>query len=311
MEASWHLSVCICTYRRPQLLQRLLQALLVQDLPAHLWQIVVVDNDKEGSALAVLQQFQAKFGARLIALHEQRSNISLARNAAINASASPWLAMIDDDELPAPDWLSRLLACQSAYQADLVFAPVTPEYSPAIPAWIIRGGFFERRRLATGSVIGHQDARTGNVLIRRATLTAISATTVFDPAFGRTGGEDSMLFRKIAAYGAKMIWCDEAAVSEDVPPERASATWLLQRSYRTGQLYMRTELAMLHGGRRYVRALYLSARAILQAMLASLFAFCLALPKPLAAFHWCRIAASQIGKISYFFGRQQVAYGTD
>lgn len=311
MKSEVHLSVCICTFRRPLLLQRLLDALLAQDLAPQLWQIVVVDNDPLASAQAILQHYHGKLGARLISLQETRSNISLARNAAINATESTWLAFIDDDELPASDWLSQLLACQQTYQADLVFAPVIPDYSLGIPAWIIRGGFFDRRRLATGSPIGHQDARTGNVLIRRAQLRAISAEQAFDPAFGRTGGEDSMLFRRIAAQGAIMVWCDEAAVSEEVPPERAKAGWLLRRSYRTGQLFMRTELAMLHGKHRRRRAMYLSARALLQALVALLLMGGLALFKPLKAFHWCRIAASQAGKLSYFFGQQQQAYGAD
>lgn len=311
MSDQTELCVCICTFRRPQLLRRLLDALLQQDLPAELWQVAVVDNDPQNSARDLLQAYQTHFDGRLLWVHENRANISLARNAVINLTHSHWLALIDDDELPGPDWLSRLLACQRQYQADLVFAPVTPEYGAAIPSWIIRGGYFERRRLATGSRINHQDARTGNVLIRRAILKQIAATEYFDPAFGRTGGEDSMLFRRVAALGASMVWCDEAAVTEEVPLERATAKWLLQRSYRTGQLFMRTELAMLASTQRRRRALYLGTRALAQAVLAACFALALSLLQPLKAFHWCRISASQLGKLSYFFGRQQTAYGID
>ncbi len=309
MPFSPKLSVCICTFRRPQLLQRLLDALLQQDLAPELWQVVVVDNDAEASASPVLQRYQRRYGERLITLNETRSNISLARNTAINATASSWLALIDDDELPAIDWLSQLLACQQRYQADLVFAPVTPEYGPAIPNWIIRGAYFERRRLSTGSKIGHQDARTGNVLIRRAVLTQLSANQPFDPAFGRSGGEDSMLFRQLAASGATMVWCDEAAVSEEVPLQRATAKWLVSRSYRTGQLFMRTELAMQPERRRLAHATYLSVRALAQLFVATLLALGLALFQPLRAFHWCRIAASQAGKLSHVLGQQQLAYG--
>jgi hypothetical protein len=39
----------------------------------------------------------------------------------------------------------------------------------------------------------------------------------FDPAFGRTGGEDSMLFRRLDESGSRMVWCDDAPALEFVP----------------------------------------------------------------------------------------------
>jgi len=308
------LSICICTYKRPELLRRLLQAILTQTLKEVAIEVVVVDNDSSQSAAAVLAEMTAGFAGRLKALNLANSNISLARNAAIAAASGQWIVMIDDDEVPVSDWLEQLLKVQKKEQADVVFAPVLPEYSESTPAWIREGGYFDRRRMPTGTKIDHKDARSGNVLIRRSLLQTISASQKdgigpFDPAFGTTGGEDTMLFRRLDKLGAVMVWCDEAPADEFIPADRATAKWLLQRSYRTGQLFIRTELAMLNGSQRVGSALMLSARACVQFLLALLFALLLLPFKSLRSFTWLRVAASQLGKLSYFFGSASHAYG--
>ncbi|MBC3886156.1 glycosyltransferase [Undibacterium griseum] len=307
------ISICICTFRRPELLRRLLQAVFSQEGFADVLEVVVVDNDPAQSAAQVLTEFGHQYGSRLIALALQTPNISLARNAAIHAASADWISMVDDDECPGRDWLLNLFSAQQKYQADVVFAPVVPEYQNGVPGWIRRGAYFDRRRLLTGTQIRHQDARSGNVLVRKQTLSAIYAGSPdagpFDPAYGQTGGEDSMLFRQLDLAGARMIWCDEAPVSEIVPAERATATWLLNRSFRTGQLYMRTELACTPLKQRRKRAVFLSIKAIVQAVAALLFSVLLMLFAPLKAFSWLRTCVSQLGKLNHFRGRLFAAYG--
>jgi len=308
------LSICICTYKRPVLLLRLLQAIWEQ-AAEHSVEVIVVDNDPAQSASAVLAEMGQLFSSSLIAVNLANPNISLARNAAIAAAKGDWIIMIDDDEVPVPTWLQQLLAAQLAHNADVVFAPVLPEYAEATPDWIRRGAYFDRRRLPTGTRIDHRDARSGNVLIRHVLLQQLTASQQggigpFDPAYGTTGGEDTMLFRRLDAMGAVMVWCDEAPADEYIPAERATAKWLLQRSYRTGQLFIRTELAMLSGMQRLRSVIILSGRACVQFVLALLFAL-LCLPvKPLKSFTWLRIAASQLGKLSYFWGKATHAYGS-
>ncbi|MES2036905.1 MAG: glycosyltransferase family A protein [Pseudomonadota bacterium] len=308
------LSICICTYKRPDLLQRLLQAILTQTLRDVAIEVVVVDNDSNQSAATVLGEMAASFDERLKTINLANSNISLARNAAIAAASGNWIVMIDDDEVPVSDWLEQLVKVEKAEQADVVFAPVLPEFSESTPAWIRKGGYFDRRRMPTGTKIDHKDARSGNVLIRRSILQDIAASQKdgigpFDPAFGTTGGEDTMLFRRLEKLGAVMVWCDEATADEFIPADRATAKWLLQRSYRTGQLFIRTELAMLEGSKKIGSALILSARACVQFFLALLFALLLLPFKFLRSFTWLRVAASQLGKLSYFWGSASHAYG--
>lgn len=304
------ISVCICTFRRPVLLHHLLNAILYQQGDPASIQVVVVDNDPRQSAAEILAAYQERFGERLSCLSLGVANISLARNAAIGAATGDWIVLVDDDEIPGLDWLQSLMRTQHESGADVVFAPVVPAYAPEVPEWIREGGYFERRRMDSGTPVDHRDARSGNVLIRRAVLNSLNRLSgPFDPAYGTTGGEDSMLFRQLARAGARMVWCDQAPVFELIPAERARAGWLVQRSYRTGQLFMRTELAVLSGKACWLRGAYLSARALGQLVLAGVFAVVLAPVKPLRAFAWLRTASSQVGKLSYLSGRLAHAYG--
>ncbi|MCU6433261.1 glycosyltransferase [Undibacterium sp. Jales W-56] len=311
------ISICICTFRRPVLLRVLLDAIHQQEADHLTIQVVVVDNDPAQSASQVLSEARSQFGDRLTPVALAESNISLARNAAVHAALGEWIVFIDDDERPEPGWLSSLIKTQQKHTADVVFAPVLAEYADGVAEWLKQGGYFDRRRLVTGTTVTQTDARSGNVLVRRTALMRLCDASAspphngpFDAAYGKTGGEDSILFRQLEAAGARMVWCDEAPVYEWIPLERAQAKWLLQRSYRTGQLFMRTELAMQQGGARIIRAAYLASRAAMQLLVAAVLAIVLLAVKPLQSFKWLRILASQAGKLSYLFGSLSQAYGS-
>ena len=303
------ISVCICTFRRPVLLLDLLHAIGQQQLPSleDKVEIIVVDNDQAHSAFAVLSTWTSPPGFHLAFMHEPVPNIAVARNAAINKASGDWIVFIDDDETPHENWLLNLFETQRLFQADAVFGPVLPRYGEHTPQWIREGAYFDRRRFKTGTQIDEADARTSNVVVNRNRLKALEGP--FEKSFGRTGGEDSVLFRDLLAKGCLFVWCDEAIVSEDVPLDRASAKWLLRRSFRVGQTWIRAELYRLSLKAKIWRACILGARACLQ--LAVSFALAL-LWMPVSfvkGFRWLRISAMQAGKITGMTRFQYHEYG--
>jgi hypothetical protein len=76
--------------------------------------------------------------------------------------------------------------------------------------------------------------RTGNVLLKRSLF--VDGELWFDPAFGRTGGEDSDFFSRRLANGRVFVWCDEAVAHEVVPPERWKGSFHIKRHWRSGTL---------------------------------------------------------------------------
>jgi len=300
------LSVCICTYKRPAQLQTLLEAITRQERSGLRLEIVVADNDPAGSALGLLERLAKTLPIPLQSRHVTTPNIALARNATVHAARGEWIVFVDDDEEPDPGWIAALATTQRAHDADAVFGPVLPRYRPETPGWLRNGGFFDRPRHPTGTRIGVGDTRTGNVLVRRSRLLELPGP--FDEAYGRTGGSDTILFGQLLARGAVLVWCDEAAVREDVPPERATLRWLLQRSFRGGQSFVRGELQRLTGGARLARSLHLGTRALLQLLIAALLALaCLPFSRVRAA-TWLRTTAAQLGKLSSLAGHRYQEY---
>jgi glycosyltransferase involved in cell wall biosynthesis len=256
-------SVCVCTYRRPELLERLLVALEGQQTDgAFAFEVVVVDNDPDRSAESVVERRAPASPTAVRYAHEPQRNISLARNRAVAMAAGALLALIDDDELPQRDWIARLVSELTRTGADGVMAPVVPVFPAGAPQWLLRGRFLHRRRHASGTQVGAADTRTGNALLRRTLFG--SGELWFDPAFGRTGGEDSDFFTRQIAMGRRFVWCDEAAVTEDVPRDRWSASFHVRRLWRSGTL----SGEWIRQGRRPVRLVGRSA-LLLSACLAA------------------------------------------
>ncbi|MDR4472227.1 MAG: glycosyltransferase family 2 protein [Nitrospira sp.] len=231
-----HIDVCVATYKRPALLDQLLQSLINQRLDKDVAiRIVVVDNDLAETAREVASRY-AEMGITPVCYEtEPVQNIALARTRALSACTGDYVAFIDDDEVATQDWLQRLLETSRRFQADVVFGPVVPVYPQNAPEWVRRGRFFERGRMQTGKPCPH--GATNNVLISRKTIVATGLQ--FDQAYGRTGGEDTHFFYRLGQQGARMVWCDDAIVTEEVAENRMTSAWLIRRAYRGGQMYGR------------------------------------------------------------------------
>lgn len=101
MSLTPHITVCICTYKRVQLLENLLFALEVQRTDGLFsFSAVVVDNDGTESAGNMVGRAGKEVKYRIEYYVEPRQNIALARNRAVLNAEGDFIAMIDDDESP-------------------------------------------------------------------------------------------------------------------------------------------------------------------------------------------------------------------
>lgn len=229
-----HICVCVCTFRRPEYLRRLLSKLEGQCTGEALdYSIVIVDNDVSESARPVVEAFSHR--ARVTCRYhvEPNQNISLARNKAIENASGDSVAFIDDDEFPDERWLLNLTTALTRYNADGVLGPVLPVYDEQPPKWVSRGRFFERQTHPTGHVLSWENTRTGNALLKREVFSLDHEW--FDPIFG-SGGEDRDFFRRKIERGLAFVWCNEAPVFETVPSIRWKRTVLLKRALLRGKM---------------------------------------------------------------------------
>jgi len=294
-----NISLCIATYRRPMQLTALLTDVAHQvHFPD---EVVVVDNDAEGSARYVVDRWRRTrlpFPVRYEIQPVQ--NISLTRNRTVELASGDWLAFIDDDERAPRTWLLQLMVTALRLKADVVLGPVIPLVPTHAPAWIRRGRFYDWARMRTGTEIPLNRLRFGNVLLRASLLR--DSMPPFDPAYGLTGGEDGDLLARLAQNGARILWCDEAFVDEPIEPSRLRLTWLLRRSLRGGQDFARHVLAGRYGPATLPRRLILFLRSCMQMPLAAGLALvCWPFGTHYFAY-WLLKASANLGKLSILWG---------
>jgi glycosyltransferase involved in cell wall biosynthesis len=232
-EEKQHICVCVCTHKRPHLLKRTLEGIVCQEtggLFTH--SIVVVDNDRLESARPAVSDFGAVCPVRVEYCVETDQNIAKARNKALEKATGSFIAFIDDDEFPTPNWLLTMFNFCLESGADGVLGPVKPHFDEPPPKWIIRGGFCDRNEHLTGFELDWRQTRTGNVLFRRKMIEDIAAP--FRSEFG-AGGEDQDFFRRMIQRGHRFVWCNEAVVYEVVPPQRWRRAYMLGRALQRGQ----------------------------------------------------------------------------
>jgi succinoglycan biosynthesis protein ExoM len=240
-----HISICICTYKRPKMLERLLNKLINQITEnKFIYSIVIVDNDKDQSAKEIVESYKNKNLSDVKYINVMETNIALVRNTAINNAIGNYIAFIDDDEFPIDNWLVNHLNTLSEYHVDGSLGPVLPYFEVEPPKWIIKGKLCERKRFSTGTILTWKNTRTGNVLLKKEIFN--NDENLFDLSFG-LGGEDVDFFRRMINKGFKFISCDQAIVYEEVPDYRLKLTYLLKRAFLSGNIsynYLKNELTL-------------------------------------------------------------------
>jgi len=237
-------TVAIPTFRRPQGLQRLLDALAQIGTAASVT-VLVADNDAEkheGADLcAAVRGKGYRWPLRSIVVAER--GIAAVRNAlvenALSDAKTDFVAMLDDDEWPAPNWLSALLAEQAKTGTDALQGSILFAFDQKPEAWTQSFDGMTDIRHASGPVDMLQGA--GNILLTRAALDRV-ACPWFDPAFALGGGEDFDFFMRLKHSGATFAWSDEAVAYSSVAGTRITMGWALKRAYSIGNSDMRVFL---------------------------------------------------------------------
>ncbi|MBN8945419.1 MAG: glycosyltransferase family 2 protein [Rhizobiales bacterium] len=235
-------TIGIASLGRPSLV-RTLQSLCSITVPAGLAiEIVVADDDPGGGAAARVES-GAPWSVPVRVVAVGAGNISSARNACLDAARGSLMAFVDDDEWVEPDWLVRLLAALDEFDAEVVIGPVFPVYPAGTPDWLVQANPLHvdwgrrGRKVDTG--------RSGNVLFRRARVERLGLR--FDPALGKTGGEDTDFFHRLHRAGAVIVVTDDARIHEEAPAARLAPAYLRLRAIRSGQSYARFRLSGRRG----------------------------------------------------------------
>jgi len=228
-----NITITICTFRRSHIATTLQSLEAMQRPEGCAVSIVVIDNDDTPSAQESVDDTAAAMSLPVRYVHQPGANISIARNAGLDAATTEWVAFLDDDEVVEPDWLVELVGRQRETGADAVFGPSYARYDDDAPDWIVRGDFHSQVAAPRAGVI--ETGHTCNALLRWGD--APWRHERFALERGKSGGEDTEFFFRLRQFGAEYAIADTAIVREDVPAARLSVKWLLRRRFRIGQSY--------------------------------------------------------------------------
>jgi glycosyltransferase involved in cell wall biosynthesis len=211
-EEALTVTVVICTRNRPALLAKCLAA--VSRLDPAPDQVLVVDNS-EGKKET--EKTACEFRARYVV--EPVRGLSRARNRGLSECDTDIVAYLDDDAIPAPDWLGILLEPfydeKTAASTGRVVTPESPSVTAAECPRTLNNRDPQWFEITTFGGMG----LGGNMALRRS---ACIGWTVFDERLGRGApfhiGEEAYAFAGLLLRGLTAAYLPAAVVFH--PPLR-------------------------------------------------------------------------------------------
>jgi len=234
--AAWpSVILCIPTCRRPAGLRNLLENVANLVYGGDL-SVIVVDNDPQRcQGCLTVANISGCFSRPIECEVESNRGHTFAYNRAFllacrSIRKPEYVAVLDDDEFPAPHWLEHMIQAARRFGADIVGGPVFPVYAKK-DHWLTKTGLYMPPALQSGIVPMIFGA--GSMLIRTSVL-AEYLTEPFPNEYAFTGGSDLDFFRRCRSDGRRFAWAGEAHVYETIPSSRLALSWLLRRAFRVG-----------------------------------------------------------------------------
>lgn len=226
----------ICTCKRPKMLENSLLSTNLLNLPNGInVELLVVDNDADRSAKAIVDDVASKLQLKLHYEVEPQRGISNARNkvleSAVNIGASHIL-FFDDDELLTPDvLLEHIKLYQNTDNAYIVSGPTPNKFDDKYPSYIKKHMVFKQKTTKKTGLI-RDNCAAGNVFFPVSVAKDFGLR--FSSEYVFMGGEDGDFFSKASKLGFTIVWCNEAIIEEVVPQARTTISYILKKCYYNG-----------------------------------------------------------------------------
>jgi len=233
------IAIGIPTYKRPEMLKKLIQSIIESHLDTGLLKevnLLIVDNDRDKSAEKTVNEFKETIDPfiKIYYCCFPQKGLANVRNHIIIKSIQlvpDFLVFIDDDEYVTINWISELVKVIVEKNADAVRGPVLAQLdtnaSKSIRALFVREKYADKTRLSKWS--------TGNLMLRVSTL--VKNEIWFDSRFNDIGSEDYFFGIQMMKKGACIYWAANALVYENIPEKRATLQWIIKRTFREATTY--------------------------------------------------------------------------
>ena len=242
------LSIVIATYNRATLLLDALKSVIRQSAPAQEWECVVVNNNSSDNTSECFAEFASEhpeYNLRIV--DEPNQGLSYARNRGIRESVGEYIAIIDDDEHIAEDFVAAYIRLfDDVPEAVAAGGPIVARYPTGRPRWM---SCYTERPIANTMYFGEEVREFpkgrvpggGNMALRRS---AIRRYGVFDTSLGYSGesligGEECDLFERLQIANAKYYYVPTAVMYHIIPREKLTKEYFARLSYNVGVSQLR------------------------------------------------------------------------
>lgn len=239
------ITVCVCTHNRPDYLRDCLDGLRRQSVGQDQFSILVVDSASAGDVSVQLATIVAEVpNARLMRV--EQPGVSIARNVGTRAAHSDYVAFIDDDAVPAADWIEQIqqaIACAESEPA-LVGGRILPHWEAPLPPW------WPPRLRGALSIIEHEgqgeyrsaalppglEPYGANMVVHVVPTLAVGGFRGHSGRIGKTLLSDAevQLAWRLQAAGYSIRYDSRIVVYHQIQAARLTPGWLLSRLYWQG-----------------------------------------------------------------------------
>ena len=248
-------TACICTHDRPGYVRDCLDGMRRQTVGDDRFDVLVVDSASTGEVPAALAGLVGRVrNARL--LRVEQAGVSVARNAGAWNANGDYIAYIDDDAIPAPDWIECILEAigETDGPPAMIGGRILPHWEAPLPFWwppSLRGSlsiieFEGRGEYRTAALPPGLEPYGANMVVQVQSLRAMGG---FGRQSGRIGkallsDEEVQLAWRLQGAGQSVRYNSRIVVRHQIQAARLTPAWLLSRLYWQGVSTVRTRRAL-------------------------------------------------------------------
>jgi len=194
-------SVIIPAYNAGKTISACLGALADQSLPAHDYEVIVVDDGSEDGTGALARQYPVRY------FHQANRGPAAARNHGSREASGPVILFTDADCVPSPTWIEEM---------------IKPLADPAVSA--VKGAYLTNQRSLFARFAQVEFEERFELLKRAASIDMVDTYSAayradvfraaggFDESFPVANNEDTELSYKLSRMGHTMVFNPRAVV---------------------------------------------------------------------------------------------------
>lgn len=202
------------------------------------WEVLIVDNNSTDSTAEIVQNYQAEWlpDCELRYVIEPQQGAAIARKRAIQEARGTLIGFLDDDNLPAPDWVAKAYQFEQAHpKAGAFGSRIVPDYEVEPPLnfdriahympTMLRKKSFQYDTHLRGMPVG-----AGLVIRRQVWLDCAIGVQIIQGPVGRgfaLKGEETEALWKIKAANWEIWYNADMSIVHKIPKWRLEAAYLL------------------------------------------------------------------------------------